>query len=201
MNDKPSLPMYGTIVLIGPISAGKSTVAQALAEKLGIPRYSMDDLRWAYYNEIGYDEAEVSRIAHSENGIADVLHYWKPFEAHAVERVLADHQDCIIDFGAGHSVYEDEALFARVQNALAPYLNVILLLPSPDPDESIPILNARFTELLQRETGTVDPELLKFNAYLTRHPSNQRLAKRVVYTKDRTPEETCAEIIERLIRI
>jgi ribosomal-protein-serine acetyltransferase len=35
-----------------------------------------------------------------------------------------------IDFGAGHSVYEDEELFARVQQALAPYPWVILLLPS-----------------------------------------------------------------------
>src|SRR5260221_11704513 len=109
--------MHSTIILIGPICAGKSTVAKLLAEALHLPHYSVDDDRWTYYKEIGYDEAEASRIAKSEQGMLGLLRYWKPFEAHAVERVLADHSDSVIDFGAGHSVYEDPSLFARVQRA------------------------------------------------------------------------------------
>ncbi|MEH2063239.1 MAG: hypothetical protein V7K50_13415 [Nostoc sp.] len=49
----------------------------------------------------------------------------------------------MIDFGAGHSVYEDDALFKRVQKVLEPYINVVLILPSPNLEESIQILNER----------------------------------------------------------
>ena len=132
--------MDSTFILIGPMSAGKSTIAELLAEKLHRPHFSIDDERDKYYSEIGYDEVEVSRIAKSDQGMLGLLHYWKPFEADAVDRILSDHGDCIIDFGAGHSVYEDANLFSRVEHALAPYPNVILLLPSPDLDVWVGIL-------------------------------------------------------------
>lgn len=190
--------MQTTIILIGPMSAGKSTVAELLAEKLGLPHYALDDDRWEYYKEIGYDEAEASRIAHSDEGMIGLLRYWKPFEAHAVERVLQDHSGAVIDFGAGHTVHEDAALLARVQRALAPFPNVILLLPSPDLDESVAVLNARFSQLLHDEVGHVDAALLEVNAHFVRHPSNTTLAKIVVYTNGKTPQETCAEILQRI---
>ncbi|MFN8417741.1 MAG: shikimate kinase [Anaerolineae bacterium] len=176
--------MYSTIILIGPVSAGKSTVAALLADKLHMPHVSIDDVRWGYYAEIGYDNAEASRIANSDEGMLGLLRYWKPFEAYAVERVLPDHPNSVIDFGAGHSFYDDEALFDRVQNALAPYPNVIMLLPSPDLDESARILNDRFRTLLQREVGLVDEGLLDLNATFVKHPSrssageNRRLHQR-----------------------
>ena len=190
--------MPSTIILIGPMSVGKSTIAALLAEKLGMTRYEVDEDRWTYYNEIGYDTEKAAQIAHSDAGMVGLLRYWKPFEAHTVERVLADHSGCVIDFGAGHTVYEDEALFARVQRALAPFPHVILLLPSPDLDESVAVLNARFAQLLRDEVGAVDPALLDVNAQFVRHPSNHRLAKMVVYTGGKTPDATCAEILHKL---
>lgn len=186
-----------TIILIGPMSAGKSTIAKLLAETLQLPQFAVDDHRWDYYREIGYDEAEASRIAKSDGMIA-LLNYWKPFEVHAVERVLSTQSNCVIDFGAGHSFQEDPALFNRVQAALLPYPHVILLLPSPDLDESVAILNERFEALLQREVGVVDPELLTLNERFTKHPSNHQLAKLTVYTQGKTPAQTRDEIIARL---
>jgi shikimate kinase len=173
------------IILIGPIGAGKSTVGELLAEKLNLPQVSMDDLRVGYYNEIGYDEEYAKRKRESD-GLWGVYPYWKPFEAHAVERIVADHKNCVIDFGAGHSVYEDETLFMRVQQALEPYQYIFLLLPSPDPDESIAILNER-EEFLR----DMQPNI---NAHFIKHPANAKLAKYIVYTKYKTPEQTCNEI-------
>jgi hypothetical protein len=169
-----------------------------LAEQVHMPHFSLDEERWKYYSEIGYDEAEVSRIAKSADGIIGLLQYWKPFEAYSVERILTDHPGSVLDFGAGHSFYEDQTLFARVQRALAPYPNVVLLLPSPDLDESVRILNARFTQLLADEEGEVDPRLLEMNEQFVRHPSNTTLAKMIVYTNGKTPEQTCDEIIPKL---
>ncbi|MBE2182182.1 MAG: shikimate kinase [Anaerolineae bacterium] len=186
-----------TIVLIGPVCAGKSTVGKVLAEQLGIPQVELDELRWDYYKEIGYDTVMAKEIADTEGMIA-LLRYWKPYEAYAVERVIATHSNCVIDFGAGHSVYEDDALFERVQAALAPNPYVVLIMPSPDLEASIAILNARFEQLLQHEVGTVSPELLSLNEHFVKHPSNHKLGKIVVYTQGKTPEETAREIIEKL---
>ena len=139
--------MSATIILIGPLGAGKTTVGHLLAEKLDLPFCSVDEVRWAYYQNVGYDKALAAQIAASDQRIQGVLRYSKPFEAQMVEKVLADHHG-ILDFGASNSVYDDTDLFARVENALAPYLNVILLLPSPDLDESVEILKSRLIRML-----------------------------------------------------
>ncbi|HRN69264.1 MAG TPA: shikimate kinase, partial [Promineifilum sp.] len=129
------------IVLIGPVGAGKSTIGGILAARLGLPQVSMDDIRTDYYREIGYDEAYAGQLR-AEKGFPALVAYWKPFEAYAVERMLADHRDCVFDLGAGHSVYEDTSLFARVGEALMPFRNVILLLPDPDIETSLSIMES-----------------------------------------------------------
>lgn len=118
------------------------------------------------------------------------MRYWKPFEAYAVERLLLEHTNCVIDFGAGHSVYDDPLLFQSVQKALSPYPNVVLLLPSSDLEESIRILNERNQHL--------PDDIRSTNEYFVKHLSNNELAKLTVYTKLKPPEETCREILRRI---
>jgi shikimate kinase len=178
------------VILIGPIGAGKSTIGKLLAERLGLPQVAMDKVRFGYYKEIGYDEALAEAIGQRE-GFAGKYRYWKPFEIYAVERVLSDHRDCVIDFGGGHSVYEDDALFERARRALAPYANVVLLLPSPDLDESVRVLRER------RGSPIIDHGL-DFDEHFVKHHSNHDLATLTVYTKDQTPDQTCDEIQRRL---
>jgi shikimate kinase len=189
--------MISTIILIGPLGAGKTTVGHLLAEKLGLPFCSVDEVRSEYYQKVGYDKAFASQMAASDQGLQGVLRYSKPFEAEMVEQVLADHSG-ILDFGASNSVYEDQALFARVANALAPYPNVILLLPSPDLDESAQILKARLIQMLTEAEREFTDELFTLNRYFVEHPSNHQLAKLVIYTKQKTPEETCDEIVQKI---
>ncbi|MDZ7962806.1 MAG: shikimate kinase [Aulosira sp. DedQUE10] len=181
--------MISDIVLIGPIHTGKSTLGQLLAHKLGIPQCSMDDLRWDYYQEINYDEGLATHIREKE-GFLGIYKYWKPFEAYAVERLLSEHSNCVFDFGGGHSVYEDDELFQRVQRVLNPYINVVLIFPSPDLEESIQILNER--------NGGIVSHGLDFNEHFIKHHSNHDLAKSVIYTKDKSPEETRDEILKRV---
>jgi shikimate kinase len=179
--------MRSNIILIGPIGAGKSTVGELLANRLGIGQCSMDDRRWDYYKEIGYDE-DLARQKRETEGIWGIYRYWKPFEAYAVERLLSENKQCVVDFGAGHSVYEDAYLFQKVRQILASYPNVVLLLPSSDLDESIQILNDR---------NDYQPDgFPNINEHFVRHPSNYELAKFTVYTKTRTPEETCDDILK-----
>ena len=190
--------MNSTIILIGPLGAGKTTVGHLLAEKLDLPFCSVDNVRWAYYQEVGYDKTLASQIAASDQGIQGVLRYSKPFEVQMVEKVLTDHHG-IIDFGASNSVYDDKDLFARVENALAPYPNVILLLPSPDMDESVEILKNRLTRMLTEAGKEFTDELFELNKYFVKHASNHQLAKLVIYTKDKTPENICDELVQKLV--
>lgn len=185
--------METKIILIGPISAGKTTIGELLSKRLNLAWVQLDDVRWPYYEEIGYDN-EVTKQRHAEGGIEAVVNYWKPFEAYSVERVLADHDNCVIDFGAGQSVYEDEVLLARVKKALEPYPNVVLLLPTAGLDESIQILNSR----LPIDDTNILPFLYQLNTHFVKHPSNYELAKITVYTNGRTPDETCDDIIGKL---
>jgi shikimate kinase len=177
------------VVLIGPVAAGKSTVAGLLAGRLGRPHVSTDAVCGAYYAELGFDPAESNR-RQGPGGLRAAYRSWKPFEAYAVERILADHKDAVIDLGGGHSVQEDAALFARVEAALAPVPNVVLLLPSPDPEESIRVLTRR-----RPPPGDFD-----WHRHFVTHRSNRALAKLVVYTGGQTPEQTCNVVHRRLVR-
>ena len=176
------------IVLIGPIMTGKSTIARMLSRRIGVRNVPLDLVRWGYYYGIGYDR-EVEFDLVKRHGNLARFEYWKPFEAHAVEGVLADYPNAIIDFGAGHSVYDDPALFARVERALKAANHVILILPTPDIESSVSILVERDDPPAEfvDEFKTVVRGMLE-------NPSNGKLATSTVYTHGKTPEETCSEI-------
>lgn len=178
-------PSDSDIILIGPEGTGKSTIGKLLSQKLNLPQVSMDEIRWEYYKEIGWD-ADTQKEIREQQGFAGVYQYWKRFLIHSLERLLSEHNNCVIDFGAGNSVYEEEADFARVSKLLSPYKNVVLLLPSPDLDESVEILK-------QRNQLTING--VEINGFFMNHPSNKKLAKQVIYTKGKTPEEIKQEIL------
>lgn len=179
------------------MGVGKTTIGGLLAQSLGIEHIELDDLRWKYYQEIGYDPGLAQKIR-AEEGFLNLYRYWKPFEIHAVERVLADTQDGVISFGAGHSVYEDDNLFQRAERALELYLNIILILPSSDIRQSAELLKHRFEAVGKAEGFEPSLETLAMIDHFLSHPSNQRLAKQVVYTEGKTPMQTCQDILNLL---
>jgi hypothetical protein len=122
-------------------------------------------------------------------GSPALVAYWKPFEAHAVERLLSDHRDFVIDFGAGHTVHEDKALFERVRAALQPFQNVVLLMPDPDVETSLEIMEG-FDSILIRDR--------EINRHFLTHPSNKILAKHAIYWRGLSPEETCNVVLRQL---
>jgi hypothetical protein len=184
---KAIVKMKDEILLLGPVGSGKSTVGALLARQLEIPQVSLDKIRWRYYEEIGYD-AELAQQIRRQGGFLALVLYWQLFDAYSVERVLAEYGNCVIDFGAGVGVYESREQFDRVLHALAPYRNVFLLLPSPDPARSLQILQ-------ERDPDPPSDLNFDFNAHFLAHHGYHSLAKFTVYTEDKTPAETCAEIL------
>jgi hypothetical protein len=179
------------VVLIGPIAAGKSSVARGLSKRTGQRNIPLDAIRWYYFFQMGFDFAE-QRRREDEHGLLARFDYWKPFETYAAERVVADFPDDLIDFGAGYTVQEDEALFARVQAALAPVPHVILLLPSPDVEEALTILSERMPPDIPPEHRETDAQINR--GFLT-SPCNARLATATVYTGRRSVEEVSDEVL------
>jgi shikimate kinase len=173
------------LVLIGPVRAGKSTLGRLLAEKLGLPQVSLDDVRLPYYKAIGYDEAFARQVRQQE-GFAAFMFYRDLFAAYPVERMLSEYHDCVFDFGAG--IYESDEAFRRVQAALVDFPNVVLLLPSPDLQHSLQVLAGR------DPNPPADLHLDLARRFLQHH-TYYDLAKFTVYTDGKTPEQTCQEIL------
>jgi shikimate kinase len=183
-----------SIILIGPFGAGKSTIAELLAARLQRPTESLDR-HPEYYRDAGWDRDEFRRIARTVSPKA-ADRYFQTFFPAALERLLAEYPQHIIDLGAGHTVYDDEALFARVRHALAPYRHVVLLLPSPDLDESVRVLRER----ARSKPGAdyfLESDFDYFSHWVKSH-CNFDLATRTLYTEGQTPAQTTGALIAAL---
>jgi hypothetical protein len=113
-----------------------------------------------------------------------------------VKRIIAEFPEAIIDFGAGHSYFPDEAQLAIVKEALTPLANIFLLLPSEDKEESLKICNERLKEKAKRELDQTEADA---NRNFIQHKSNYELAKKIIYTKDKSPEAVAMEIKDSLV--
>lgn len=181
-----------TIILIGPEGAGKSTIGRIISEALSKELYSLDRHRDELYAPYSYDPAVAQKIR-DEQGLWAFYTHWSFFEYKAVSHVLQnarhpgdEFHGKILDFGAGHSVYEKPEELATIEAYMKPYPNVFLILPCEDKEEAKKIMEAR----RGHELG--------LNRHFLGHESNERLAKHVIFTTGRTPEESSEEVLKIL---
>lgn len=186
--------LLGRIVLIGPAGAGKTTQGALLAQYLELPSICLDEIAEEYYEQCGFGQATIQTMLKEQGFLATYRQHGVGM-AYASERILADYPIGVLDFGAGHSHFQDHELFMRVQRALAPCKNVILLLPSSDLARSVQILRERS----KAERGwDWSADGYDFIEHWVKDPDNHRLATITVYTEGKSPQETCDEILYRL---
>ena len=101
-----------------------------------------------------------------------------------LERVKKDGSYGIVDFGAGHSVYDDQEIFEKVKSMLKPFKNIVLLLPDKDEEKSLNIMKSR-------STGDI-----RDNKKFFESPCNKELATITVYGNNRQPLEIAEEVMQ-----
>lgn len=181
--------MRSEIILIGPMGVGKSFIAELLSKKIGKPHIVVDQIRFDYYLKIGFDRETERKIGEEKGFFNGVYRYWKPYELYSIKRILADFTNCIFDFGAGHSVYEDDNMFEKAKEILSKFKNIMLLLPSKDLQESIDFL-------VNRNHMENDDEGNKMLKHFIEHHSNYDLCNHIIYVKDKTPDDILKEILK-----
>lgn len=163
-----------SIILIGPSGAGKSTVAKELEQITGMQRLSLD------------------RIANNarKTGFIKNFKNTEEFNCYMISKLLEDAEKSdsygIVDFGAGHSVYEDPQIFDCVKEMLKPFENIVLLLPDQDRKKSLEIMK-------NRSTGDTND-----NGRFLLSICNYELATITVYGEGRLPSEIATEILQKI---
>jgi shikimate kinase len=175
------------IILIGPIGAGKTTVGKLLAQKLSLPFYSLDEEAPRYTVPLGYSDDHYDLLKKQKGPFA-AYDYAREFFDEAVLQFLAAHDQGIFDFGGGHPVVPDIKKQERIVNALKPYSHIFFLMPTSDIEESLSILRKR-NELSEDEAD--------FNTLYFKDKTYWEIAKFIIYTEGKSPEQTCEEILEK----
>ncbi|MCP2264714.1 shikimate kinase [Promicromonospora thailandica] len=192
---RPVAPEHArTVVLVGPLAAGKSTLGGLVAARLGRPFVDVDEVSWTYGQEVGWtlerllarDEAVGWLAAEAE---------WEPARAHAVERVLGDHPGAVVALGAGYTSFTDAAHGERVRAALGRAGHVVHVRPSPDPARCVAVLRERARRTRGRDWLIEGHD---FIAGWVADPLPAEVATATVYTDGVDPEES-AEAVVRLL--
>lgn len=163
-----------SIILIGPSGAGKSTVAEELRKITNMPRLCLDRIA---------NRARATGIRQRFKS-ADEFSYYMLSEV--LKKAKNDNLYGIVDFGAGHSVYDNKDIFEKIKSMLRPFKNIVLLLPDKDEQKALNIMR-------ERSTGDT-----KDNEKFFESPCNKELATMIIYGNNRQPIEIAEEIVSRI---
>lgn len=202
------------IVLIGPMLAGKSTIGSLLSRKLSTSLCSLDALCERYYAELPlfqrHNEAVAEKGASNESllrtleSLAILLgsnfgEYQERLHAHSAMRILEDVHDGVIDFGCGHTQYQNVKLHMLVRRALSGLRNVFAIMPSPSLDRSAAVLFERLRDATSPSCASngrshvsgIGPERIRLDIIQSRFSS---YTSRFIFTDGVTAAEACDRI-------
>lgn len=195
MTLRPVLALRRELVLIGPVCVGKTSVATALAARLGVPHVELDELSGDYYRRAGFDSDRAAAIEQADGYVARYRYRETVFPA-SLHMLFEEHRDCVFDLGAGHTCLLDPSLAGQVQAQLVAFANVILLLPSADPERSVAVIRERLRGDPERAGHDWVQDGVDFIRHWVTADQNRTLATHFVVTGERSPEQVADEILE-----
>lgn len=165
-----------SILLIGPMCAGKSTIATLLYRKLNMPRISLDNRK------------QLKNLYEEKKNFNDE----KEFDFYLVSYILENIKEpTVIDFGMKHSIYENREMFNRFKVLLKDFKNVVLLIPCQNRMEASVILKNRKLNRLGKVSTNLDD-------YSIFGSCNYELATIIEYTNGKSFLVIAKEIIEKI---
>ena len=168
-----------SILIIGPMGVGKSTISNELCKSTELKRLSLDN------------REQLSQIYKQKPN----FNYFKEFEFYLTATVLTNiNEPMIIDFGAGHSIYENPIMFYEIKKLINKFKNVELILPSEDLNKSLQIINERIS---LRKEKDLKQRMLN-NKHFLESPCNYELAKDIIYTNNLSLEEVTNIILKKI---
>ncbi len=173
-----------TIILMGPVGAGKTTQAKLLSKELGRPRCSYDEVKSGYLNELGFSKKAALTIE-AEQGEYAMFCHMNNFRYQVLRKVIEEHPGHIIDLGGGIHCYNEPHQIDSTKEVFDPIDEVFYLLPSKD-------LATNINTLPGFKEG------FAINTYIMMHPTNALYAKKIIYTLGKTTEEITREIIGQI---
>ena len=173
-----------TVILMGPVSVGKSTQAELLSKELGQPRCSYDEVKAGYLKELGFNKKSALAIE-EEHGEYAMFCHMNEFRYQVLRKVIDEHPRHIIDLGGGVHCYNESHQINSTKNVFDPIDEIFYLLPSKD-------LATNINTLPGFKEG------FAINAYIMMHPTNAIYAKKMIYTFEKIPEEIMHEIIDQI---
>ncbi len=187
------------IVLVGPMGSGKTSVGRYLSEKLDIPLFSMDDIKWYFLLRNGYNPIRAKKILQEEGFARKMDYFYEHFGYNEVRQILQTFSNGIFDFGATHSYHNDPSNFDRIRRLLSSFENVFLLMPAFDHDLSGQILRERLGERyrLSGLGADVIASYSDYNLELMRAAKFESLANYTIITQNKSIELVGLEILSR----
>ncbi|WKV75049.1 shikimate kinase [Streptomyces sp. PCS3-D2] len=161
------------VVLVGPMGSGKSTVGALLAERLGVP----------------YRDTDADIVTAQGRPISDIFvdegePYFRRLERQAVEAAVAEHTG-VLALGGGAVL--DEGTRALLTGLPVAYLSM-------DVEEAV----RRVGLGAARPLLAVNPRRQWRELMEARRPLYTEVARVVVATDDRTPEEVAQAVLDAL---
>ena len=177
--DIPSAVLSNSILFIGPMCSLKSSTSSMMSSMLNMPRVSLDD-------------TETLKEFYDKKGeFKDV----KDFEFYLTSSILTSlNIPTIIDFGAGHSVYENPIMFYEFQKLMSRFSNIVYMIPSLDKEKATQILNER---LLDRNSK-ITPEFFEANRHFVNMPCNESVSTIREVTGRKELDERCDDGISKI---
>lgn len=165
-----------SIILIGPMCSGKSTIASLLYKKLNMAHISLDN------------RSQLSFLYEEKDKFRDE----KEFDFYLVSYILTSlSEPTVIDFGMKHSIYEDISMFNKLKDLVSDFKSVVLLMPCQDKMKSSSILRERKLTKLGKTSNSLD-------YFAINSSCNYELATIIQYTNGKSFQRITKEIVEKI---
>lgn len=182
-----------SIVLLGPMHVGKSTMAGKFYKKYSLPFIECDYLFDYYFSKSKKSRYYFDRLL-EEKGFEECCKetdkFLYTFSKEILDMVKEIGTMSIIDFGGNHVSYKDEVLNDLIIRELKNFKNVIVLLPYKDKEKTFKYFRRLFS----------DPLRIKINEYIYECLTKDFSEFKTFYVNDQTEEELFIQIDEYVKR-